>query len=411
MRLRFRLFHSRDLLLAVFGAFALAAWPTLAGAEERAFHEGVHEGADFIISMPSAWNGGLLMYAHGYQGEGPAPGTPRAPSIDFHLTESGYAWAASGYRSGGFRPDWFLADTIALRERFIREFGRPRWTIVYGQSMGGHVVVASLELHPEVYQGGLAECGNIDGVGYIDWIYAYTAAAEYFSEIALLDASAPEFSSLVSGKWSALMGTPDNYTERGRRFDSVVKHLAGGDVPLRIEGLKLNYFTNLYARDPGRARPQELARHADTRNIQYAIDPGYGVDAEMLNRNIRRIMPAPGARSRDVNPVFAELTGKIVVPLMTIHETGDFRVPFRLEQDYRRRTQAAGASHLLVQRAVRSTAHCGTDAKVRERAFDDLVAWMERGAAPRGDDVLGDAAKLGLEWTPVLSPGDPARRP
>lgn len=53
----------------------------------------------------------------------------------------------------------------------------PRWTILYGDSMGGHVVVAGLETHPTLFQGGLAECGVVDGVG-LDWVYAYTAAAE-----------------------------------------------------------------------------------------------------------------------------------------------------------------------------------------------------------------------------------------
>ena len=49
---------------------------------------------------------------------------------------------------------------------------------------------------------------------------------------------------------------------------------------------------------------------------------------------------------------------------------------------------------------------------VRERAFDDLVAWMERGTVPAGDDVLAaDVSKLGLCWTPTLHLDDPARRP
>jgi hypothetical protein len=97
--------------------------------------------------------------------------------------------------------------------------------------------------------------------------------------------------------------------------------------------------------------------------------------------------------------------------VLTIHETADFRIPFRLQQDYRRRTLAAGTAHLLVQRAVRGAEHCGVDGVVRERAFDDLIAWMESGVVPAGDDVLGDVTKLGLRWTPVLRPGDPARRP
>ena len=130
-----------------------------------------------------------------------------------------------------------------------------------------------------------------------------------------------------------------------------------------------------------------------------------------MNRKIRRFAPAAGARSRETAPVFAEPTGRITVPVLTIHETGDARAPFSLEQAYRRRTLAAGTSHLLVQRAVRWPGHCGFDGDVREQAVDDLVAWIERGVKPDGDDVLAaDVSKLGLRWTSILHPDDQARR-
>jgi hypothetical protein len=108
------------------------------------------------------------------------------------------------------------------------------------------------------------------------------------------------------------------------------------------------YVKDLNPRDPGLGRAREFARHADTRLIHYDIDPGFGVDADTLNRDIPRVVPAPNARSYDVKPVFAELTGKIRVPVMSLRETADFRVPFRLEQDYRRRAERAGTSRLLV---------------------------------------------------------------
>jgi hypothetical protein len=388
----------------------LAAWPAaIAPASAAGFLEGTHEGADFLIGVPARWNGGLVLFAHGYEGEGDGRGSVRASPLSSHLEARGYAWAASGFRSRGYRPDWFLADMIALRSRFIAQFGVPRWTILHGQSLGGHVTIASLELHPEIYQGGLIECGIVDGVSLVDWLYAYTAAAEYVSGVRLLDAPDRQaFSALVNGPWLGAVGTPGSYTERGRRFDSVVKHLMGGELPLRLEGMRQRYIMNLNSRDPGPDRAREFARHASTTHIRYDIDPGLGLTADELNRGIRRITPAPGARSREGNPVFAELTGKIRVPLMTIHETADFRVPFRLQQDYRRRTLAAGTSHLLVQRAVRWAGHCAFDGTVRERAFDDLVEWIERGVVPAGDDVLApDVSRLGLRWTPALHPADP----
>jgi pimeloyl-ACP methyl ester carboxylesterase len=398
--------------LAALLAFALiSVLDGTSAADKRIMREGAHESANYLISVPAAWNGGLVMFAHGYEGEGPAKGTARGSPLDFYLSEHGYAWAASGYRSWGYRPDWFLTDTLALRELFISEFGQPRWTIIHGQSMGGHVAIASLELHPDIYQGALVECGVIDGVGLVDWLYAYTAAADYFSKMPLLETPRPQFDVLANGKWLSVMGDPGAYTEAGSRFDNVVKHLAGGDLPLRLEGLKLRYVQNLNPRDPGPDRAQEFARHADTRHIRYEIDPGLGVDSTELNKATPRVTPGPGARSHDGNPVFAEFTGKIRVPVMTLHETGDFRAPFRLEQDYRRRTLAAGTSHLLVQRAVRWAGHCGIDGAARERAFEDLVSWTERGLVPDGDDVLGDVTKLGLRWTVTRHPSDLASRP
>jgi len=378
-------------------------------AETPGRYEGVLGNAPYLINVPPDWNGGLVLYAHGYEGEAPGAGTARSEPLDFHLTKRGYAWAASGYRAWGYRPDWFLLDLLTLKAHFINRFGPPRWTIIHGQSMGGHVSISSLELHPDAYQGALIECGVIDGVGLVDWLRAYTAAAEHFSGLPLYDTPRPEFDKLVYSKWLPAMGEPGHYTEAGRRFDSVVKYL-GGDVPLRLDGLALRYVQNLNPRDPGPSRAQEFARHADTRHIVYDIDPGLGVDAATLNRDIRRVVPEPDARSYGANPVFAELTGKIRAPVMALHETADFRVPFRLQQDYRRRAEKAGTSHLLVQRAVRWPGHCGIENAVREPAFDDLVTWIEKGTVPEGDDVLGDVIRLGLRWKPLRHPKDQTPR-
>lgn len=405
---------ARAALAALLILGAVVAYPPDGTRAEVTIGQGMHEGADFIIGMPARarWNGDLVMFAHGYDGEGPGRGTVRMPPLSGQLTKRGYAWAASGYRSKGYHPDRFMADTLALRDLFITQLGRPKRTIIHGQAMGGHVAVASLELHPGVYQGGLIECGAVDGVGLIDWLYAYAAAAEYLSGVPLFDApNRAAFDTLVKGPWLHAMGMPGRYTERGRRFDSVVTHLMGGDLPLRLEGLKPRFIMNLNPRDPGPQHAQELARHASTTHVRYRIDTGLGVDEETLNREIRRITPVAGARSRTTTPVFAELTGKIRVPLMTVHETADLHVPFRLEQDYRRRALAAGTSHLLVQRAVRGPGHCAFDRAVSVRAFDDLTAWIARGTVPGGDDVLApDVSKLGLRFTPTLHPEDPARR-
>jgi pimeloyl-ACP methyl ester carboxylesterase len=373
--------------------------------------EGSYEGGSYRIVVPPGWNGGLVMFAHGIQFDRAAIVDP---PISRQITDRGYAWAASSYRDRDYRPDLGVADTLSLQRLFVREFGQPRRTILYGQSMGGQVVMASLELYPETYQAGLAECGLVDGIWEADYLGAYTAAAEYISGVRLLDApNTQAFGRLVNEKWLRVMGRPGAYTEKGRQFDSVVKHLMGGDLPFYLEGL--NYQSRYLANLGWRANPETTTnlgqRHLDTRHVVYAVGPGLGLDAAVLNAEVRRLEPPPGARSRQVDPVFADLTGQIGVPILTLHMTGDAWVPFSHEQRYRRRAIQAGTDRWLVQRAIRRANHCGFSTEERTQAFDDLVAWMEHGTKPNGDDVLAaDLSTVGVHWTKPLEVGDPARR-
>ena len=375
---------------------------------------GVLGGAEYLIEVPENWRGGLVVFAHGIQ-RGPGPGTVAAPPIASHIVAQGHAWIASGYRAREYQPHLFIEDLVALRELFLDEIGQPRWAIIYGQSMGGHIVVASLELRPGLYQGGLAECGLVDGISIADYLTAYTAAAELIAGVPLLDAPDKEaFARILNERVVPALGMPGSYTARGRQFDSVVKYLmgadqAGNDLPLRLQGLKRRYLLNMMprARDLEN-EPNPGLRAASTVHIRYRIDPGLGLTEDELNARVRRLSPAKDARSPSANPVYAERTGRLTVPLITLHETGDAWVPLSLEQSYRRRTIAAGTDHLLVQRVRRAGSHCGFDGETRVQAFDDLVAWIERGVRPQGEDVLApDLSRIGLKWTPVLHPDDP----
>jgi pimeloyl-ACP methyl ester carboxylesterase len=396
----------RRLALVAVVLFALAGGPTLprvpASDGGPISRRGTYEGGRYLIEVPAGWNGGLVLFAHGNDG-----GTFDSP-LTSYLLDRGYALTASSFRTEDYRPDLFVDDMRALLDLFIREVRRPRWTVIHGQSVGGHVAIASLELHPGRYQGALIECGVIDGIGNVDFYLAAQAAAEYLGGINLFEA--PDRETLigrVNTQWLPRMGTPPAYTERGRGFDSVLKYLMGGDLPLRLQGLLPRHYFRYIA---GTRAPEfrEVVRHASTLQVRYRIDPGLGVAEAELNAKVRRIAPAAGARSRSANPALAELTGRITVPVLAIHETGDGRVPWSNQQAYRRRTVAAGTAHLLVQRAVRWPGHCAFDGEVREQAFDDLVTWIEKGTKPDGDDVLAaDVSTLGLRWTPIRHPEDP----
>jgi hypothetical protein len=81
------------------------------------------------------------------------------------------------------------------------------------------------------------------------------------------------------------MGEPGYYTEHGR-FDSVVKYLSGGDVPLRLEGL-----LERYVRDRGAARPalrSGEARAGIHRRHQAPAEPPFRGREGRVLRNIWR---------------------------------------------------------------------------------------------------------------------------
>jgi len=406
------------LSLVVVGVRAWGPAPRAEAQRPAISRSGVLDGASYLIEVPESWRGGLVVFAHGIQ-RGPGPGAVFAPPIGSHILGEGHAWIASGYRAREYQPHLFIDDLVALRELFLREIGRPQWSIIYGQSLGGHVVVASLELRPGLYEGGLAECGLVDGIGIADYLMAYTAAAELIAGVPLLDAPDREtFARILNERVVPALGLPGSYTARGRQFDSVVKYLmgadaAGHDLPLRPQGLSRRYLLNMTYRHPDVEQETAVGgRAASTAHVRYRIDPGLGLTAEQMNARVRRLHPAKDARSAAVNPVYAERTGRLTVPLITLHESGDAWVPLSLEQSYRRRTIAAGTEHLLVQRVMRAPSHCAFG-EMRERAFDDLVAWIERGVRPEGEDVLApDLSRIGLKWTPALLLDDPlaARR-
>ena len=267
------------------------------------------------------------MYAHGYEGEGPVSAAcaprrstsilPRVGMLGPHPVIEAKAIGPIG--SSRICRRCAYASSKSSVSRAGRLFTVSPWEAML-PSRRSNFIPRSIK---ERWSSAASWMASGSWIG----LYAYTAAAEYFSATPLLDTPRPDFDALATVAWPKLMGTPGDYTERGRHFDSVMKHLSGGDVPLRLEGMKQRYFLNLNPRQLSARGAQEFARHADTRHVRYDIDPGHGLDAAELNRDIRRVTAVSGARSREANPVFAEMTGKIQVPLLTIHETADFRVP------------------------------------------------------------------------------------
>lgn len=368
--------------------------------------------AAYRIEMPENWNRKLILFAHGVRLNSTEL---QVSNPDMALRErwigEGYAWAASSYSENGYVPGIGADDTLALLDFVTEKYGEPEIVYIVGVSMGGHVTALLMEHYPDLVDGGLAVCGAMGGQEQIDYLLAWGLAAEYISGVQLpVGAGAAAMAQTLLSRLPQELGSPDAPTEKGKQFISVARELSGGPRPFFYEGFLEHYSLNfgLLLIDPNRA--SLIGRAATNADIVYGIDESLGLDAETLNAGVRRLEADPEARNASLHPDAVPTTGRIQDPLLTLHNTGDLFVPISHEQSYRAKVEAAGAGDLLVQRAIRAAGHCQfTDEELIE-AWEDLQAWVERGERPEGDDLSGDLADVGLEWTKPLRPGDPGTR-
>jgi hypothetical protein len=381
------------------------AFNSLPGA--RAIY-GNHAGSGYQIEVPEDWSGSVVYYAHGFRGNPPAL-TVSAPPLRQYFIDHGFAWAASSYSRNGYEPGDGARDTLALRDVVERELGAPARSYLYGQSMGGHVATFSLEQYPQAYDGAFAECGVVSGNEILDYFLSWGTLAAYLTgnDLYGLTTDAGRFGTVIYDSVAPALGPLDDPTDAGRIFADVIMHLSGGPRPFFREGLAANYAFNftILVNAVANAGPANAAsQNVDT---VYTVSDGMPITSDELNRAVHRIAANETYRDAARYPEFAPMTGEIERPLIAIHNTGDLFVPISLEQSYARTVEAAGNSDLLVQRAVRRAGHCNFTQAERIRAFEDLVAWVETGARPQGDDLSGDLRQAGRAWTDPAEDGDP----
>ncbi|GBD24170.1 hypothetical protein HRbin29_01844 [bacterium HR29] len=377
------------------------AFEALPGAQ--AFY-GSYEGGIYRIEVPANWNGDLVLYAHGYRGEGSRLTVDSPPWIRQHLIDQGYAWAASSYACNSYVPGIGLRDTVALIDMFPQVTGRsaPNRVYLVGVSMGGHIAILADHVYPERFAGILALCPA--GPTLFDYFAANGAAAEVISGIQFSPNEPPGD---TLGRILSIFGEPPNYTAKGLQMASVMIESSGGARPFAFDGLG-PYFARTISGAKLAGDQSLLARAASNADWEYHIDERFGLSEAALNQAVRRLPGDPALRGP--SGPYEELkpfSGNIGRPLMTLHTTGDMFVPIFLQRDLRRAVEAAGKGSLLVQRIIRDARHCGFSTEEVQRAFDDLTAWATGGPRPAGDDVFASLENAGLQFTQPLRDGDP----
>jgi pimeloyl-ACP methyl ester carboxylesterase len=373
---------------------------------------GEHEGAGYQIEVPADWNGTVVYFAHGFRGN-PPDLSVGPPAIRDHLIENGYAWAASSYSANGYEPGIGAKDTVALRDVVREELGEPQRELIYGQSMGGNVATVALEQYPDAFDGAVSECGVLSGNDIFDYFLSWGALSSYFSGVPIYEATvdADAIEDLFVQEIIPALGTPVEPTATGEMFFNTILHLTGGPRAYFGAGLTGNYNLNFSIIIGAVSAPGGANAAAENVNTTYQIDPGYTVTSDQLNGEIARISANWDAVDVEAHPEFADMTGEIAVPLLAIHNTGDLFVPISVSQSYTRAVAAAGNGDLLVQRAIRRAGHCNFTQEERIAAFEDLIAWLDSGTKPAGDDFTASLENAGLQWTLPLEADDPSLTP
>lgn len=354
-------------------------------------------GSVYQIEVPREWNGRLVLFMHGFEEFGPeADVTP--PDFRRYLIARGYAWGASSFSSTSLIPGRAADETAALWDLFARKYRRPTRTYATGLSMGGLATHISAERYANRYDGGLALCGNAGQTPGLRGTADYFAAGAYAAGVTKAEYdSAPDISALIQRIRRALQ-LPTVH----RRFENIMLDLTGGPRAFDREGFELEEETNW--------RRTELAvsaRIAPNRRTTYRLGSLSPVSSREFNRAVIRL-PDNDTLKRS----FAEgsdLTGRLRMPLVSMHTTGDGQVPIEQARILQRRVDAAGRSNLLVQRVVPDASHCGFTTPEAEAGLEALVRWVEHGDKPKGTDVMvHDLRRLDRTFELTPRPGSQA---
>jgi pimeloyl-ACP methyl ester carboxylesterase len=347
-------------------------------------------GANYQIEIPDDWNGRLVLYLHGFHNFAPTLWVS-APGIRGYLIRNGFAWAASSYSSNAQITGLAADETAALWDHFTQRFGRPDWTYVTGHSMGGGAASISAERYAARYDGALALCGTAGSSPQIAYLGDLFVAGAFAAGVTQSELETRNPSEIVDTRILPKLNDP----ETNRRFEEIAIDLSGGPRPFAREGLQLakegdGWFawSRLVLAVPG------VFNNADT---VYRLGPGSDVSSDEFNAAAVRfganLLPAFAAEGDNFG-------GRLAIPLLTLHATGDLVTPISEQQIVRRRAEDAGTGDLLVQRTVRAPGSCAFSDAEWEASLEALIGWVEQGERPDGEDLLSeDLRDIGRKFT------------
>jgi hypothetical protein len=415
-------------------------------------HWGVDAGAGYRIEVPDNWNGDLVVYTHGFRGNGPELTVDNPPLRQYYVA-LGYAWLASSYSKNFYDVRAGVESTNSLVRYFKKNVAQPERTYITGFSMGGHVIGAAVEQFPNVacgsgragrlcrrlvdllgklsggikYDGAAPHCGVMGDIELFNYFGDFSYGAEtlagvtsefpppddYFDAIFM-----PTISALYVNPLALLSGNGSTAVPNalGQELRTYTVQISGGPRPLASTAFP--FYQQLlfgFSGADGTLDGVLPGNIYDNKQRVYQLDadPTLSAEEQAFNDMIIRIQRDPHANPHQLLRVerVPLITGRIDLPVISVHTTGDLFVPFSMEQIYARDVAAQHRSHNLVSRATRAIGHCEFSPEELIETFDDLVTWVEDGVKPAGDDILDPANVAAPLFGCGFSRGTTATRP
>ncbi len=349
------------------------------------------DGATYEIQVPANWNCTLFLYSHGYV----TPGSPN-PAQDVGdqvtggwLLSHGYALAGSSYATTGWAIQQALPDQISTLDAFDQQVGTPSRTIAWGHSLGGIITAGLIQNYPNRFSAALPMCGVLAG-GVATW---NTALDAEFAFQKLIDPAVQivNITNPAANLQAAeVAGAQAQATPQGRARLALVSALGdtpGWFTPLSPEPAATDYASQeanqfmwgsqvtfpfvfafraeLEARAGGNPSWNtgvnyftDLPKSADFKEVVALYRAaGLSLTKDLLTLNSApRVKASPNAEAYLIKNI--SFNGRISVPVLTMHTTGDGLVVPENEQAYRSAVDQAGRASLLRQVFVHRAGHC-----------------------------------------------------
>lgn len=339
---------------------------------EAVVDTGTLNGAPYRIEIPAGWNGGLVMYAHGYEIVGTPfqPDQPRMAGWRQAFTARGFAFAQSWYRANGWAVREGVEDTEALRRHFAARYGPPDSTFVTGISMGGLITVATVESHPQAYDGALPLCGILSPA--LDAL-----RGRMFDLLVRFDAGYPGVLSSTPGGLADVHAPlpPRDAVAAAVRADPAPAQAIGARYGVKGENVPgVVWFYAVILR--------ELQQRADGNPFD---NRGSAYDGPGGGGALRRY--AADADAVAYLRAWFSPTGRIEDPVLAVHTTYDPVVEPGQMDRYRALAQGAGTADRFAASYVVADGHCAFTPGQVGAAFDLLRAWAATGARPAEGEI------------------------